>query len=99
MIGRWRRVTCTLAVGLLAMTGCAKEINGRATGHAAPPRSGSSSSAPEPSGDTGSGPLGELRTIDSCSLTDPAEFSQFGDSRFGALDSLDECVVEITTGS
>jgi hypothetical protein len=98
MIGRWRRVTCALAVGLLAMTGCAKEINGRATGQAAPPRS-TSSDLPEPNGGTGASLLGEFRTIDACSLTDPGEFSQFGDSKFGALDSLDECLVEIATTS
>jgi hypothetical protein len=84
-------------VGLLAMAGCTKEIGGDPTGQAAPPRSTSSAPA-EPGADgTSTSLLGEFHTVDSCSLTDPAEFAGFGTSKFGVLDSLDECLVEIAT--
>ena len=55
--------------------------------------------ASEPTGGTSASLLGEFRTIDACSLTDPGEFSQFGDSKLGVLDSLDECLVEIATST
>lgn len=88
----------SIVVGMLTVTlvaGCAKEIAGTPTGQANPPRS--TTSAPANAAGSGTAMLGELRSIDACSLTDPAEFSEFGTSKFGVLDSLDECLVEIKT--
>jgi hypothetical protein len=101
MIGRLRRVTSVLLVGVLATAGCSREINGVPTGQAAPPTSTSPGDAGSatPSGGTSTSLLGEFRTIDSCSLTDPGEFSEFGTSRWGVIDSLDECLVEVVTGN
>src|SRR5438093_10163029 len=88
-----------LAVGVLALTllsGCTNEIGGSAV-------SGPSSSRPAPTSlpapqqSGGAGLLGELSTVDPCSLTDPGVFSPFGTATLGAPDSLDDCLVEIRT--
>ena len=40
--------------------------------------------------------LGDLATIEPCSLTDPEVFAEFGDAEFGPPDALNYCTVLIT---
>src|SRR2546430_10978108 len=97
----------TLAACLLMVTpvaGCAKPIGGQAVADPDATRTRSSSapsSSSAPAGEEGSAQavLGDLTTVDPCSLTDPSEFSSFGASKLAPPDSLDECLVEIKTSA
>jgi hypothetical protein len=85
------------------VSGCATTVDGNAVSQAGSGRSKqrpSSTSAPTPAdADAAADLLGELTTIDPCSLIDPREFSAFGTAKLGVPDSLDDCLVEIKTSA
>jgi hypothetical protein len=91
-----------LAAGVLAVAltaGCATTISGTAvpgSGGAPAKTSGPSTKPQEP---TAADSLGDLTTIDPCSLTDPGVFDGFGTAKLGVPDSLHDCLVEIKTSA
>ncbi|MFL6142240.1 MAG: hypothetical protein ACJ72N_10305 [Labedaea sp.] len=106
MVGRCRRAAGPLAalLAVAAVAGCTSLITGRPVarldggsgtsgGTSSSGRPGTSSPPPEQAG--ANDLLGDLTTLDPCSLTDPHEFARFGTAKLGVPDSLDDCLVEI----
>lgn len=106
MVPGLRRPVGALTPFLLAfvlVSGCATAISGTprtpaGAGADSRPRSSSSSSA-KPSEGTAAGMLGELTTIDPCSLTDTRKLASFGNAEPGVPDSLDDCLIEVKTSA
>jgi hypothetical protein len=91
--GRWRSLVVGV-LGTLLVTGCANTIGGSAVsppGATRPSQAAGKASAADL--------LGPFTSIDPCSLTDPAVFARFGTAKLGVLDSLDECLIEVTTSA
>jgi hypothetical protein len=87
---RW--VAVLLVAGLAGATAaCSSRVGGE------PAAATTVSSAPqEPSAEN---LLGDLTTIDPCSLTDPAVFQPYGTATFATPESLDYCAVTVTPGA
>jgi hypothetical protein len=68
--------------------------SGSSSGTGSSSRPGTTGTLP-PGQATANDLLGDLATLDPCSLTDPREFAGFGTAKLGVLDSLDDCLVEI----
>ncbi|HEU5470051.1 MAG TPA: hypothetical protein VFV67_05310 [Actinophytocola sp.] len=99
MVGGLRRLTGALAV-LLLVSGCATAISGSPRPAPDAGKTGRSTPASaRPATDTAAGLLGELTTIDPCSLTDTKDLSSFGTVEVGEPDSLDDCLIEIKTSA
>lgn len=81
----WRRAGAVLLVLMLA--GCSTRVGGSpTTGHETPAKG------------TAEAALGELTTVDPCSLTDLEVFDEFGTATFGVPESFDYCSIDTTIG-
>jgi hypothetical protein len=87
-VARWTPLVLVFVVALL--TGCTARIGGR-------PVAEEGVSIEEPA--TAVDALGELTTIDPCSLTDPEVFSPFGTAELATPEALDYCVVSVVPAS
>ena len=95
---RGKRLLTLALLALALVSACATAIGGSpvpAPGAADGRPSGTPN--PRPTEPTALTLLGELATIDPCSLTDTAAFSAFGTATVTAPDSLDDCRLEIRT--
>ncbi|HEU5108358.1 MAG TPA: hypothetical protein VFT95_07350, partial [Micromonosporaceae bacterium] len=97
------RLCRVLLAGLLvlaAVTSCASVVAGtpRAANGAGPAERPTSSGKPRPAAEAEE-LIGDLTTVDPCSLTDTRELSSFGTATIGVPDSLDECLVDIKTST
>ena len=90
---RWGYVAGALAMVISACTSTVAGTALVASGGGAP------SSTPAAVETVAGGLLGDPVTLDPCSLTDPGEFRAYGAVRWGLLDSLDDCVVDIVTSA
>lgn len=102
--GLWRLGAMTVsALTVVVLAGCSKTIGGNAVsdpqGAARPDRTSPATSSSRPAASGAAELLGELTTVDPCSLVDPAVFSQFGTPEVAPPDSLDECLVKIRTSA
>lgn len=68
----------------VVLTGCSAKFGGL-------PMPGKGAGAPAITAEV----LGDLRTVEPCTLTDPGVFSRFGPAEFGTPESLDYCSVSI----
>ncbi len=86
MVGS-RRVAVLLAVSALVLCACSSRVGGRPVA--------ATTISEEPAERTAESVLGELTTVDPCSLTDPAVFSTFGTAEFAVPESLDYCTISV----
>ncbi|MPZ82932.1 MAG: DUF3558 domain-containing protein [Actinophytocola sp.] len=79
-------VLAVAVLGVSALAGCSARVGGE------PVAATTISEPPEP---TAENVLGDLSTIDPCSLTDPEAFESFGTTELATPESLDYCAISI----
>jgi hypothetical protein len=92
----------------LLLAGCTSTVAGSPAAGQAPPSSRpsappltrpSTTTTSRPAQVTAKDALGDLTTVEACSLTDTSVFSTFGSAALGVPDGFDSCTVEVTVGA